>query len=509
VNRRVLTNFNWCCVFGLVAGLSGCRLRDSVESTAVSRTRENTVGHMTAVWSESDEIPILAGRYHLSSSLPVSMPGVTPFFGHWERSKSEPEPDPKRFATAGDATAATKEWLSSHFGAFTPPVTLDFTSNGYDKGNTIEFTEIYAGLPTGIRGWVEFRGRTPVWAQVGLYELDPIPGSAKNIINSKQALATWKQAATNAGSSLTAILNQEKDRLLGTPRLVFSQSSKTSKLEINGKTYVHVFNPTWVLDERRKLNVNAHTGTPWFESDSNNFIPTPVPKVEALPALPPRGGEPLPLLSCRGLKPILEDDEFTHRDGLSFDFPKKLNLKPPTEEPFSTDAEAVSAAVEWVVHHFGPIPPRTSIEVTRVLHSSSGSEKPRYSWDRGHTITLHQFYDKIPTEIGSVIYITGRTRFSGHVEMATIEPVRGSARKLVTKEAAVKAWRTTGAGRGATKEELDKFEKRLKPRIEYVWSPTRNADLDDGPQIYAPTWVMIEGEPLMVDGHTGKPWVND
>jgi hypothetical protein len=292
-------------------------------------------------------------------------------------------------------------------------------------------------------------------------------------------------------------------------RLIFYRCPGTKKQEIDGVQYELLWHPTWILDKAGKHGVHAQDGTPWYETDSNTFSPKPLSTTESSPAPMAKSGEPLPLVKCKKLVPIVDKDDFAD-ETFVYRYPKNHeNPTPPTEEPYATDEEAVKAATDWLVKHFGRLPPETALVTTRVQRSSSGQDKPAYDWDRGHTIVLCQTFRGTPTSNDTILYITGKTRFSGSIGLASFEPIPGSAKPTISKEEAVKAVRRMAEARGATAKHLEDLDKRLKPVLEYEWSPTYNEGFDLDTPVLNPNWHMIPGEPLMVDAHTGKLWVND
>lgn len=215
----------------------------------------------------------------------------------------------------------------------------------------------------------------------------------------------------------------------------------------------------------------------------------------------------LPLLTRKLLQPITEQSKFDDSMGI-LNFRNSPKPRPPTEEPFATDAEAVNAAQAWIESHFGKLVPALRLELKHVDHSSSGGPTPRFDWDRGHTIVFKEIYRGIPTDGGAVIYITGRTKFSASISLYSYAPVAGSGKPLVTKQAAIAAWRTLLKQRGSASDVLARFDNGVQPHLLYVWSPLANRG-STGEEFVVPTWALEQEDLYMVDGHTGKAWYND
>jgi hypothetical protein len=217
----------------------------------------------------------------------------------------------------------------------------------------------------------------------------------------------------------------------------------------------------------------------------------------------------LPLLVRKRVRPLVNAADFAD-ESLYFRYPREPNTPPPTEEPFDTDEDAIAAAVKWLVDQFGELPPDTSLQVTSLEHSSSGHSKAVFDWDRGHTITFEQRFNGIPTDSHTVIYITGRTQFSASVSLCSFDPVPESRKEIVDEGVAIKALRDVYENAKAGPEVLEQFDKKAHAKLEYLWSPKANQSSGlDEMNILAPTWVINGEKRVVVDGHSGKPWVND
>jgi Leucine-rich repeat (LRR) protein len=252
---------------------------------------------------------------------------------------------------------------------------------------------------------------------------------------------------------------------------------------------------------------NVHWGPPW--------PPTGIETPSGPPSESAHWSESdfLPMLTGTLIRPTSEAANFDFVAPYCFEYPRGAYTgatKPrrATEEPFPTDAEAVAAARAWIKAHFGELPRYTTLDVKRIDHSSSGRPKPAFDWDQGHTILLREKYRGIPVAGSALIYITGRTQFRASVTLRTFSPVPGSAKRVVDKETAVKAWRTKLEKRGADAAALAEFDKNAKPRLVYIGSPKSNPP-DSKSDVLAPTWAIDPDERMLVDGHDGAAWLND
>lgn len=219
----------------------------------------------------------------------------------------------------------------------------------------------------------------------------------------------------------------------------------------------------------------------------------------------PEGGAPLslPRLRVVACAPILDASGF-EGDGRAWRRP--LPTGPATDEPHGSDAEAVAAAIDWMVAHFGPLPPETALVAISIDHSAAGSDDPaaRVS-DPGHTIVLRQTWRGMRTRIVSVVYISGRSRIGGHFELASFEPVAGSEAPTIGAEAAVAAVVAWGRAGGAADEAaLARFREQAQPHLEFVYSPRRDEEFDLDPLYFDPAWSF--GDDLMVDAYDGAVW---
>ena len=188
--------------------------------------------------------------------------------------------------------------------------------------------------------------------------------------------------------------------------------------------------------------------------------------------------------------------------------PRPLRAK---DAPVEEDVDAVAAAKAWITDNFGKMPDSTSLEVTRIEHSSSGAPKPAYDWDRGHTIVFKVTYHRIPTDGFAVVYIAGRSQFAASVAIHAYSPIPGSDKRIVDKATAVRRWRDQYEQQGADAAALAQFDQNVKPRLWYVWSPKAKENLrgESTSFIVAPTWVLEQEKKIMVDAQSGEPWFND
>ena len=231
------------------------------------------------------------------------------------------------------------------------------------------------------------------------------------------------------------------------------------------------------------------------------------PAPQSAPQLPDDGK--LPLLVATKLRPIADVGNFKDEYGY-FKYTTEPDPQLPKEEPFATDEAAIAAAQQWIIAHFGELPAYTSLELKSLEHSSSGHPQSVHAWDRGHTISFRQTYRGMPTDKFAIIYITGRTQFSASVCLCSFAPLSNSAKPVVSAKFAIKALRDVYEGMDIGSEFLAQFDNEATAILSYVWSPEANEvhSLKTA-AVLAPTWVIDNDERLLVDAHTGKPWMND
>jgi hypothetical protein len=216
----------------------------------------------------------------------------------------------------------------------------------------------------------------------------------------------------------------------------------------------------------------------------------------------------LPLLAQAIIRPI-NPAEFSADIDEGFSYPRQPGPLHATEKPFEHDDDAVAAARSWITAKFGRLPQGVSLGVDRIDHSSSGRPEPAFGWDQGHTIVFREIYCGIPTDSGVVIYIAGKTKYAASVKLHAYSSIPGTAKRIVGKAAAVKAWedRIKQKGYDATLLAQFGYQKNLKPRLVYVWSPKYN--VGGRSNVVAPTWELGRDCKCMVDGQSGIAWLND
>jgi hypothetical protein len=216
----------------------------------------------------------------------------------------------------------------------------------------------------------------------------------------------------------------------------------------------------------------------------------------------------LPLLARTTIRPIRNADEFSIEPG-EIRYPREPRPLRATERPFEKDDDAVTAARAWITAHLGRLPKGTSLDVVRIDHSSSGRDKPAFGWDQGHTIVFREQYHGLPTDSTAVIYLAGRTQFDASLGLHTFSPIPGTAKRIVDKAAALKAWQDRIKEKGYSASVLAEYGygKNAKPRLVYVWSKVHY--LQRHSDVIAPTWALDREGKFLVDGHTGAAWLND
>ncbi|MBI3817392.1 MAG: hypothetical protein HY286_01780 [Planctomycetes bacterium] len=243
----------------------------------------------------------------------------------------------------------------------------------------------------------------------------------------------------------------------------------------------------------------------------DSIVVAPEPDASTKPSSGPQMLDmKLPTLIFHAAKPIFESDQFEDEDEDegegTFRYPKVRQIppKPPSEPPYATDDEAVEGAKNWIIQHFGPLPPNVNYVAKSVQHSSSGQDKPQFDWDRGHTIRLQLTYKDIPMDEASILYITGKTQFDGYVTFGTFEEKSGSAKPIITKEAAVDSAALFLEFKGVGARDIEEFKKSAKWRLEYH---LRRSSYRPGSKVkltYIPAWVIEEPETMVVNAYNAS-----
>ena len=215
----------------------------------------------------------------------------------------------------------------------------------------------------------------------------------------------------------------------------------------------------------------------------------------------------LPLLRADRIKPVRDAESFGDViGGLRLQYPKGGGKpRPATEPPFSTDEQAVAAARAWLTAHFGHLQEGASLEVKTVYRSSSGRPKPANDSDIGHTIVFCEHFRGIPTDNYTTVCITGKTQISATVDIRRYTPVE-SPKRIVDAAAAKEVWRKGLAAHESTAATLDNLRRRRSQGLSSCGCPRAGFATDS--TFLAPTW-NVDGGIMMVDGHSGEPWVND
>jgi hypothetical protein len=223
---------------------------------------------------------------------------------------------------------------------------------------------------------------------------------------------------------------------------------------------------------------------------------------ESLPA-----GHVLPLLQAELITPRRNTEMFSIQTRRVL-FPRhREDPKPPTDRPFDSDEQATAAARHWIDSHFGPLPEQVALKVVKVWRSSSGNDKPEYDWDIGHTIVFASYYAGVKTDRRSVVYITGRSRYTCDCDLRHFTPI-APRKEIIDAEVGKGAWVRRLEREGASVKEVQLFRTKAVGRLEYVVS-RKHTHPDQRTLILAPTWIFDPDATLMVDGHSGETWRND
>lgn len=187
-------------------------------------------------------------------------------------------------------------------------------------------------------------------------------------------------------------------------------------------------------------------------------------------------------------------------------FPDRDKL--PKMEPFASDADAVKVARRWLNDHY-ELPEAVSLGPPSVGPSRGGV--PEHERDKGICVSFSQCWNGLGTPGYVNIYIDERTvtDANARVELHQFEPIPGTERALITPAEAKKAWMQLLREWGRGKTWADELEPLMKPRLVLAETPMSIDDRDgEGNPIYAPNWLLIDRDVMMMDAHTGELWRN-
>lgn len=201
----------------------------------------------------------------------------------------------------------------------------------------------------------------------------------------------------------------------------------------------------------------------------------------------------LPRLHCTTLLPLQPLPNSSSGWG-RVSIERERPLAPAAEPPFASDAEAEQFLRGWLVQTFGPLPPETGLQLIRVQRSASGGDHPRYDWDHGHTLVFQQTWRNFLTDRTVVLYLQGRSRVSGSVELARFRAIPGSERRILDEAEVRLLLAQTLRDLG----EDDALARDLGMHLEFLY-----ADGDEDSCELRPVW-MLGGGPGYIDAHTGE-----
>ncbi|MCC7062784.1 MAG: hypothetical protein IT456_08275 [Planctomycetes bacterium] len=171
---------------------------------------------------------------------------------------------------------------------------------------------------------------------------------------------------------------------------------------------------------------------------------------------------------------------------------------PASEPPFATDAEAEQVLRGWLTQNFGPLPPDTELRMTNVLHSASGSDVARFDWDQGHTITFRQTWRGFLTDRFAVLYLQGRSKVHGTVDLARFTVIPGSEARILdeaeAREQFAQVLRSMGQDTAMVRD--------CSMHLEFLYATGDETSCE-----LRPVWMIGDG-PGFLDAVTGQPGRN-
>jgi hypothetical protein len=132
---------------------------------------------------------------------------------------------------------------------------------------------------------------------------------------------------------------------------------------------------------------------------------------------------------------------------------------------------------------------------------------PEHERDKGICVAFPQFWKEFGTPGYALLYINERTVTDAKVDLHQYTPIPGTERDLIAPAAAKRAWIQLLRASGFKGPRLEELEALMKPRL--VLARPVIDDLDDkGNHVYAPNWLIIDNDIMMVDAQTGDLWRN-
>jgi hypothetical protein len=252
----------------------------AANATIPAPQTQQSAASRPAVESAHKQLPILAGEVVGAAPAKQGLSGGNPWNRPAEKQHSVARPIAEQLA---------REWLAKNYQSLRAPAEVKIRQTDNASDQTIQFEESFEGVPVGpIQASIEFDGAAPMRASMQLFQLAEIPETKREIIGPTQAIESLRVFARRPGMPRDLQTTIQKLNGGSEPSLVFRKRiAGAQKRKIGEHSYSAEFHPTWVFDDLHRINVNAHTGYVWVDTDNESVYASPQVRAGVGPLLPP------------------------------------------------------------------------------------------------------------------------------------------------------------------------------------------------------------------------------
>lgn len=197
---------------------------------------------------------------------------------------------------------------------------------------------------------------------------------------------------------------------------------------------------------------------------------------------PALGELELPLLSGSRARPLLAQPVFdSGSGGYFYRWPDGMEI--PRTPPFESESEALSATLEWLRVHFEPLGEGVSLRGTTTRTGGIGECQ----------VDIVECFREVPTSRIAFLEYDGRTIVRVYVALYKLEPIAGTVRRVISRDAALRRHHGGDDGPGSI-------------RLEYASTRSFSYKGRIHALLLAPTWLFDKEGFDRVDAHTGEWW---
>lgn len=224
------------------------------------------------------------------------------------------------------------------------------------------------------------------------------------------------------------------------------------------------------------------------------------PKVKTVePVQLTQSRESLPVYRARPASPIEANAQFVRTDTSTWTWKRARNKasgEPPKDDSQPPSTEVDAECARWFAEKFAAQQADVKLAGRRV-------EVQDGSWILKFNISL----DGIPTTHECEFWIRAGEITQARCEIYKYEEIGGSRKRLMESAEAVAAARKFADSKTDSAWKKYIISKIGNPRLLWVPMPDRDlAHLGDG-DLETPMWAMDDSSQLLVNAHTGEPWL--